>query len=858
MTGTAISDGQCDLPKVTMRVIRAHLWVWALLVLVTVTLTYPVALGAVHGATLPGLKDFDEFEYVWLMWWYDASLVQRHVDPADLPFYYPMQTNQPLVTVTPLGWLFAVPMVSLLGPIAAYNVFWLLNFVLCGYTAYLLALWLSRLRHAALIAGLIFAFYPGKMLHGLGHFGDMMIFVFPLYVLFLLRLIQGPNARRAAQFAAVTCLGLLIDFRHIGLFYLPLTVVILVYQALTDRRRLLSGRFLKWAVLAAVGVTVVIAPVVGPFVLSSLGGQLGSLKEGGLDASSADLLSFALPPMTHPLLGQIPGLKQLMQTVWTQSLYIETALYLGVTAVALAIMGLIKRRRGAWLWAWVVMVGAILALGPRLKVAGQPVGSFPLPYAFLNRLPFYEWVRIPGRLDMMIKLALAMGAALGAAAWLHGKSPSKRAVFTTLVSVFVLFEYLTFVPYPTVGIQPSPFLQRLAGDGQDYGILHIASHEYSMYLQTLHGHSMVEGHIHRWPPGGIEWALQLHNLALYPVTTEQAYYDILDEDHLPYGRDGGWVFSGSLNLSPAALLAEQGIRYVVFDRKGPWTRPDRDLYASRLQAYFGAPVEQDSRLNIYDVRAIGSGGARLLPGEGWYPLEGAEHDLWRWTQGAADLRIAGATPGLYRLKLAMRPFRKGQSAQVMLEGKLLGEYTLDGPTEIVTPPFTLGAAPALIRLATPEGCRTPFDWLRGNLDGRCLGLAVSEVRLFPALAQPENFGDQLQLLGYEIVHGLGPDANVYLSLYWRSMERAVRDYTVFVHDVDSNGATLAQDDTQLRNRRGFPTLSWQPGDAARSFHRLPAHAGASLKVGVYDLQTMDRLPLQGSSNSENVVILSSS
>ena len=36
------------------------------------------------------------------------------------------------------------------------------------------------------------------------------------------------------------------------------------------------------------------------------------------------------------------------------------------------------------------------------------MSQIPLPYAFVNQLPFYEWVRIPGRMDMMIKLALAM------------------------------------------------------------------------------------------------------------------------------------------------------------------------------------------------------------------------------------------------------------------------------------------------------------------------------------------------------------------------------------------------------------------------------------------------------------------
>lgn len=838
-----------------MRVIRTQVWVWALLALLVVALTYPVAWETVKGSSLPGLKDFDNFEYAWLVWWFDAGLVQHHTDPANLPFYYPMQTSQPLVSVTPLGFLLSIPLVSLFGPVVAYGLFWLLSFVLCGYTGYLLALWLSRSRPAAFLAALIFAFYPGRMLHALGHFGDMLIFTFPLYVLFLLRLVRKPDRRSAAQFAVVTCLGLLIDFRHIGLFYLPFTALFLIYQAVTDHRRLLSTPFLRWAALAGAGVIVVVLPFVGPFVLSSLGGQLGQLMEGGLDASSADLLSFVLPPMTHPVLGQISALKPLMQAVWTKSLYIETGQYLGVTAVVLAVVGLVRRRQGAWLWVWVAAVGAVLALGPRLKVAGQQVSSVPLPFAFLKQLPFYEWVRIPGRLDMMIKLALAMAAALGAAAWLRGRTPGKRALFAGVLSALVLFEYLTFAPYPTASVQPSPFLQGLAGDGQDYGILHIASHEYAMYLQTLHRHPMVEGHIHRWPPGGFEWALQLHDLALYPVTTERAYYDILDEDRLPYGRDGGRIFAGSADLAPADLLAEQGIRYVVFDRRGPWTLADRDLYTSRLQAYFGDPVARDKRLTIYEVRASAAG-VKLVPENGWYALEGAEHDLWRWTcGGTADVRIDGAPAGTYRLKLAVRPFQKGQHVQVELNGQTLHGGAVDGPVEIVTPPFALGTGSASLRLSTPEGCRSPFGLWRGDWDRRCLGLAVSEMRLFPALAQPARFGASLELVGYEVTPGPGPDDHVYVNLYWQTVGPAAgRDYTVFVHAVDAQGRTLAQDDVQLKNRRGAPTSAWQPGDAARSFYTLPPlSTGATLKVGLYDLQTMERLPLEGDASGENAV-----
>ena len=92
-----------------------------------------------------------------------------------------------------------------------------------------------------------------------------------------------------------------------------------------------------------------------------------------------------------------------------------------------------------------------------------------------------------------------------------------------------------------------------------------------------------------------------------------------------------------------------------------------------------------------------------------------------------------------------------------------------------------------------------------------------------------------------------------MNLYWQALGRLPRDYTAFVHAVDAQGATPAQDDIRLRDRQGNPTSLWQAGDAARSFHRLPAGMGVAIKVGVYDLATMERLPLQGDRSGENAV-----
>jgi len=838
---------------------RAHLLILLLFTVVALVLTYPVVLRLADGAALPGLKDFDEFEYTWLLWWYKTSLVDRGDAPRNLPFYYPMETRQPLADVTPVAWLAAVPLVMALGPVRAYIVSWLVSFILCACTAYLLAFWLTGNRWAALLGGLIFAFYPGRMVHALGHTADMIIFMFPLYALFVLRFMACPNLRRAAVLSAVAAIGLLIDFRHIGLFYLPFTVLYLLWQAATCPRHLVSGATVRFGLAAIALAFLFTLPFFGPFVLASLGGQLGHLKEGGLQASSADLLAFVLPPMTHPLWGQVSWLRQWMDQVWTESLYIETCLYLGAVPVLLSVIGLIARR-GARFWALPALVGGVLALGPTLKVAGRLLTDILLPYAAIHRLPFYEWLRVPARMDMMIKLCLAVLAAIGLRELMARRSQAGQLALAALAGGLVIAEYVTFVPYPMAEVAPSPFLEQLSRDGERYGILHIASHEYAMYLQTLHGHPMVEGHIHRWPPGGVEWGLQLHGLSLYPPEAERAYWDIIDE-RLPYGRDGGDVFAGRLELRPANILAQLNIRYVVFDRRGGWTSGDKKLYRRRLRDYFGEPVHEDDRLSIFAVQPKTTDRPGLLtPVDGWHALEGGERDRWRWMAGQATLQASASADQAYRLLLTVRPFRSSRTLEVTVDGALLAQYPVEAFQTIITPSFHLAGQGSTIALRLAEGCDVPFDLLSGNLDGRCLGAAFHEVRLFPSLSEPQRFGEQLALLGYELAWGAGDDQALYVSAYWQAIGRMEQDYTVFVHMLDGAGCRVGQDDLLLADQQGRTTSTWPIGQALRTLHRLelPPQADTGriqVQVGVYDVDSMERLPLAGDESGENVVVM---
>ncbi len=386
-----------------------------------------------------------------------------------------------------------------------------------------------------------------------------------------------------------------------------------------------------------------------------------------------------------------------------------------------------------------------------------------------------------------------------------------------------------------------------------------------MYLQTLHRHKIVEGHIHRWPPGALEWLLHLHGITLFPLEMERRYYDVLPPA-LIFGRDRGEIFASGADISPASVLDSLGIRYIVFDKKSPWSEQDRKTYLSRLHHYFGEPIYQDGRLSIYEITVPPSNSPVLVKGRGWYTLECSKKDIWRWMGSEATVHIEGRFEGPYRLKLAAAPFQKplhpsGVRLQIYGSDELIGEYEIEGRREIITPPFKLDGKSKTIRFHVPEGCQRPFNLLKGNLDTRCLSFSFNEVRVFPSTPKPPIFGEQIQLVGFELSEKVSnPGERVYLTLYWQALRKMGRDFTAFVHLADDEGRTVTQDDRLLLDRAQQPTDAWAGNEGIKVIHELQIPPDAipgryGIKVGLYELATMERLWLVGDESGENAVIL---
>ncbi len=119
----------------------------------------------------------------------------------------------------------------------------------------------------------------------------------------------------------------------------------------------------------------------------------------------------------------------------------------------------------------------------------------------------------------------------------------------------------------------------------------------------------------------------------------------------------------------------------------------------------------------------------------------------------------------------------------------------------------------------------------------------------PGDAIPDSawIDDLAQLVGHQVTRDSG--GRVTLTLYWRLTRPLDADYSEFIHLFNENGRIIGQGD-ELPYAGQYSTSHWPVGPIVRDPHTFsltaePARSEATLEVGFYVLETMQRLGAPG-------------
>ncbi|MBC7262810.1 MAG: hypothetical protein H5T64_00455 [Chloroflexi bacterium] len=513
---------------------RRHLVALTIFIALTLVMTYPLGLrigNAILGVPVPG----DGYEYMYKCWWLKHALLDEHISPLYNPdVFYPFGYGFEMSEGTLANTLWALPFTLMFGEVAAYNLVMLWSFVLSGFTAYLLVFQMTRSGMAGLLAGVVFAFLPYRMVHlGLGQVPMMSTGWMPLCFLYLRWGIREDKTRWGIM------AGLMYALTALSSWYYAYILGLFAGLYVLWRGRLRQRECWQWVA----SFVVVAILMVGPFAwrLAGLSEQLGGRRYSlsYVDQWSAGLLEFVLPANAyHPIWGSAfrPFFRYETQSI----------VYLGLVSLALAGVALRARWRDRGVRDFAVLgaVAVVLALGTtlhilrerlyvsvpagveRLFTAGMsvltkqlalnPISSYvlrvpgalyiPLPTLLLYLfMPSFNLMRVWARFGVIAGLSVAVLAGVGLASLLERVTRGRWLVAVVAIGM-VLIDFAV-LPYPLgwCEVRAQTTAQWLAAQDGDFVVMRLPTHYAlrgsSLYDTITHGKRIAYGYGTFFPQG---------------------------------------------------------------------------------------------------------------------------------------------------------------------------------------------------------------------------------------------------------------------------------------------------------------------------------------------------------------------
>jgi hypothetical protein len=823
------------------RTLSTYLGVFLIYACLTAAMTWPVATRL--SAHLLGSGD-DMWVHYWNNWWVKYVL-QRGGDVFHTPFLF-HPTGVSLVYhnfawVNIALWLVLEPIT---GGIAAYNLVHLIHIPLCGLATFALVRRLTKSNTAAFLAGLVYAFWPYRMLDT-NHPNMVSTEGFPLLMLALWGLCRNGKPVRDGLIAGV--LLALVGYMRWQLLILAgfMVALYLLYSLIWERERW------NWGVVGGLALMAVVALVLmGPALVPLMRETLASDASEELYVVSTadpeqDLLAWIAPQHQH-LLGAFHT--RVFQGYGQSEARAHHSAFLGYVAVGLVVVGVVKQRnhRMTWFWLGLALLCFAFALGPTLRFNDVEYPRVPLPYRLIGWLPPIQMLRHPHRFSALLGLPVAVLAGLGASAIksrvvrpYQGKG---RVVYTWVVTVLlgllILVDYFC-VPTDTVTAHVPAFYSALAEEPGDFAIVGLPGKrqitERYMFYQTIHGRPLLSGHVSRLPPQAMDFADSI------PLVAGM------------YRRSSGGIAVDAPDISrQLSALSDAGFRYIVIHKELAKTE-----HVNTWQSYLAiSPRYEDSEVIVYST-AVVAGEDFALEHSFGAGVGIIQVDLKRGENqdSALELEIVWGTtapPGDDLVLDVSLVDEEGNVRQTRRFEVLPTWSTSEWPANaVVRGEFTIETEPDV-----GEGLYAVAVTLVRSEDGQAVGqvatvgavvVASTEGgrRLLP-LAQriDARFGDEMRLRGYDL-SVVGDEARV--TLHWQALRPMEDSYKFFVHLTDAESGELVSQADVVPREWMYPTTLWRAGEIVPDEIIVPLGGVGpgvyQLWVGVYQPDTGERLPI---------------
>jgi hypothetical protein len=643
--------------------------------------------------TYPLIRDFstkvtglggDRYIWLWDMWWMQKALLHLHTNPLYTNYlFYPQGVSLAFHDFAILNSFLSVPLQGIFTPGQIYNLLFLATYILGGFGAFLLARYLTGDALAAFVAGLVFAFWGGRIYY-CDHLASASIQWFPYAMLFVIKSLRERSYRNpvlAAMFWAMSALSGWYNAVFISL----LIGLFVLYAAWSERKMFFTaGNLLRFGLIGLI-FTGIMAPFLAPMIGDIFSGK-GYMNYQVLTGESTSPNVLFFPGVNHGFLGkavQYLYFRAGLPMQWGLS----GAAFIGYTVLALCAYAVFRLKQVKYrFWLITAVVFVLFSMGPYLQIFSKAYPSIPLPYRLLQYLPILKIVRLPVRFMVIAMLCCSVVAGY-ACGDLFRRIRIRKSVFV-LLSGLILFEF--FRPLYITPIEKTPeFYKELGKDTEPYAILELtklgiwehASVRSSLF-QITHGKQLFHGHVSRVPFEKYYQAYALYTVFDDLFTQPQEYFDQTDFAFETHQR------------KILALLSFYKVRYVTlyYDYwHGGFTENLR-----RLQQVFGEPIGTDGGMRFFKVPAVQETKNVIFPGFGMEPLHFQPNETpIRPVVRNGEVKILNIErqqTGRIRLQVKSAAYPEEKPLEILLNGKIVAALNVGDWTDVNLPPVPLQLA----------------------------------------------------------------------------------------------------------------------------------------------------------------------
>jgi hypothetical protein len=751
-----------SLPLGRMRGMGFHALVIGGYALLTVALTYPLALHLnTHIPSYPSDPGVgDPWFYMWAFGFIHRVVTESaHWSLFTDTIFYPrgVDLTLPLIFGVGLPLFVSIPFVHFLGIVLTYNLFAIGSFILNAYVTFLLVRYLTQSNRAALISGMIFAFVPYHMVRLLSHLNILASGMWiPLYIILFIRSIRDGRViyiiLTSFAFSLISISNLYYAF-FLGLF----SIFYALYNLRSESSSVIKNLLLKRLLSVCLITLLFFIPIMWAILVHSWEDFHVDIPRAISYQFGADLLAFFLPSSFHSFWGEF--VKPIYYNHFTGGTS-EQTVYLGYIVIALSLIAVIKiRSQEIRFWALSAAAFFVLALGAFLRIYGTPIG-IPLPYWLFLAMPLVNTLRGASRSGIMVMMALSVLAGYGIM-YLLKRLDGREGISLLILGVIMMviaFEFVS-IPLPLADARVPKVYQKIAAASRTGGTLvdvplHVLITRY-LYYQTTHGKQLLLGQVPRL-------SVELLNTYADSVALMRLFKNpelIQEYEENPIDKREILRFIEFFDLS-FIVIHKDLLGAERFDQLGYFPRASTRMQAEemleRLTRFFLAHfpvlhVEAEGDVVSLEL-ARGEPSAEPLAGgagylvdfggkvfqasltEGWWPTEYEGETTFVWSTAKPSqlwMRFPRSEDFVMELRLRTLVDSPVQGVTVYANGQLLEEIELDTPAwqlyTVRVPKTALIPGPNNFRFVYRYGT-SPAEVFPDNKDTRKIAVGFDFIR----------------------------------------------------------------------------------------------------------------------------------